>query len=40
MPMRSTVAGVIHSSDETAVMAVERRYDLIQLKDGDNCEAV
>lgn len=31
--------GVIHSSDETAVMAVERRYDLIQLKDGDNCEA-
>lgn len=30
--------GVIHSSGETAVIVVERRYDLIQLKDGDNCE--
>jgi len=30
--------GVMHSSDENAVMAVERRHDLIRLKEGDNCE--
>ncbi len=30
--------GVMHSSIENAVMAVERRHDLIRLKEGDNCE--
>ena len=30
--------GVMHSSDENAVMAVERRHDLIRPKEGDNFE--
>ncbi|MCH7558957.1 MAG: hypothetical protein IIB56_16105 [Planctomycetes bacterium] len=31
--------GVMHSSNEGIVMMVERRHDLIQLAEGDNCEA-
>jgi hypothetical protein len=30
--------GVMHRSDENAVMAVERRHDLIRPMEGENCE--
>lgn len=29
--------GVMHSSEESAVMAPERRHGLIRLTEGDNC---
>jgi hypothetical protein len=31
--------GVMCSSEESAVMALERRHDLIRLAEGDNCAA-
>jgi hypothetical protein len=30
--------GVMHSSEENAVMAEEQRHDLIRPEEGDNCE--
>jgi hypothetical protein len=31
--------GVMHSSEESTVMALERRHGLIRLTEGDNCDA-